>query len=134
MSMVQPLKAITEPRGWWRQARRDIREIGLHIALEYNFTADQGSDMATVYHVSHENFYENQRSVEQLDAMITKAEGLVPFLNELTSAPPRPFTITSNTQLRRLRHLTGNDNLQMGDESPIDLSNNHRPPSTAGDA
>ena len=44
------------------------------------------------------------------------------MLESLASEEPRPFTIESNSQLRRLRVLTGNDELQVGDESEVGFS------------
>ena len=55
--------------------------------------------------------------------MIERVEDLLPYLLQLTSTPPRPFT--SNTQLRRLRRLTGHDSLEIGDTSPAWFSQNH---------
>ena len=49
----------------------------------------------------------------------------MPTLIELTTMPPRPFTITRNVQLRRLRRLTGDDDLQIGDTSSVGFSLNH---------
>ena len=51
--------------------------------------------------------------------MIDGVERVVEALIDLTTMAPRSFTITSNTQLRRLRCLTGNDDLQMGDTSAV---------------
>ena len=62
---------------------------------------------------------------EELADMIDRVEGLLPYLIQLTITPPRPFTITGNTQLRRLRRLTGNDSLEIGDVSPVGFSINH---------
>ena len=118
-AVVQPLKAIAEQRGWPHQSHRDVREVGFQIALEYGLDPAQIDAMTDAYRVGHENFYENHRSVEQLADMIGRVEGVAPFLSSLTAIPPRPFTITSNTQLRRLRRLTGNDDLQIGDTSDV---------------
>ena len=124
-AVVQPLKAVAEQRGWPHQSHRDVREVGFQIALEYGLDPAQVDAMTDAYRVGHENFYENHRSVEQLADMIGRVEGIAPFLNSLTTIPPRPFTITSNVQLRRLRRLTGNDNLAMGDTSDIGFSLKH---------
>ncbi len=121
-AVVQLLKAIAEQRGWPHQSHRDVREIGRQVALEYGFDPAQIDAMSDAYRVGHENFYENYRSVEELTAMIDQVEGVAPFLNRLTTTPPRPFTITSNVQLRRLQHLTGNDDLQIGDTSDVGFS------------
>ena len=90
--------------------------------FEYDIDQDQVEALSDAYRVGHENFYENQRSVEVLAAMIERVEDLVPTLIELTTMPPRPFTITSNVQLRRLQRLTGDDDLQIGDTSSVGFS------------
>ena len=54
----------------------------------------------------------------------------MPVLESLPDASPCPFTITSNTQLRRLRALTGDDSLQPGDTSAVGFSLKH---DTTGD-
>ena len=90
------------------------------------FDHDQVSEILTdAYRVGHQNFYENYHHAEELADLIDRVEGLLPYLIQLTTTPPRPFTITSNTQLRRLRRLTGDDGLEMGDTSPVGFSKNH---------
>ena len=123
-AVVQPFKAIADQRGWRHQSHQDIHNVAAQIALEYGFDHDQSLALADAYRVGHENFYENYRSVEELADMIDRVEDLVPYLNRLTITPPRPFTIASNTQLRRLRRLTGDDSLQIGDVSPVGFSKN----------
>ena len=124
-AVVQPLKALAEQRGWPHQSHRDVREVGFQIALEYGLDPAHIDAMTDAYRVGHENFYENHRSFDQLADMIGRVEDIAPFLSSLTTMPPRPFTITSNTQLRRLRRLTGNDELQIGDTSDVGFSLNH---------
>ena len=124
-AVVQPMKAIAEQRGWPHQSHRDVREVLSQVALEYGFDYDQIEAMSQAYWIGHENFYENKYSTESLTAMIDRVEDVVPYLIELTAAPPRPFTITSNVQLRRLRRLTDNDHLEIGDTSPVGFSRNH---------
>ena len=122
---MQPIKAIAEQRGWPHQSHRDVREVLSQVALEYGFDYDQIEAMSQAYYIGHENFYENKYSTESLTAMIDRVEDVVPYLIELTASPPRPFTITSNVQLRRLRRLTDNDRLEIGDTSPVGFSRNH---------
>ena len=124
-AVVQPLKAIAEQRGWPHESHREVREVASQVVFEYDIDQDQVEALSDAYRVGHENFYENQRSVEALAAMIERVEDLVPTLIELTTMPPRPFTITSNVQLRRLRRLTGDDDLQIGDTSSVGFSLNH---------
>ena len=121
----QPFKIIADQRGWLHNSHQDIHAVASQIALEYGFDHDQSLALSDAYRVGHENFYENHRSVAELADMIDRVEGLMSYLLQLTTTPPRPFTITSNTQLRRLRHLTGNDSLEIGDTSPAGFSQNH---------
>ena len=121
-AVVQPIKAIAEQRGWPHQSHRDVYEVASQVVLEYGFDTDQARALTDAYRVGHENFYENQYNVEELAGMIERVEDLVPYLHQLTAAPPRPFTITSNVQLRRLCRLTGNDTLEIGDSSPVGFS------------
>ena len=123
-AVVQPMKAIAEQRGWQHQSHRDVHDVISQVALEYGFDHDQSEALSDAYRVGHENFYENFRSFEELADMIDRVEDIVPYLNELTATPPRPFTITSNVQLRRLRRLTNNEALEIGDASPAGFSKN----------
>ena len=121
-AVVQPFKVIADQRGWLHNSHQDIHAVASQIALEYGFDHDQSLALSEAYRVGHENFYENHRSVEELTDMIDRVEGLMPYLIRLTDTPPRPFTITSNTQLRRLRRITNNDSLEVGDTSPAGFS------------
>ena len=124
-AVVQPFKIIAEQRGWRHNSHQDIHDIAGQIGLEYGFDHDQSYALWGAYFIGHQNFYENQHPADTVAEMIDRVEGLLPHLIELTVTPPRPFTITSNTQLRRLRRLTGNDGLEIGDSSPVGFSKNH---------
>ena len=84
-----------------------------------------GYAISDVFHNGHGNFYENQRSLSEMRETIRMAEEVLPVLESLQRAEPRNFTIASNTQLRRLKALTGNDDLQIGDTSPVGFSLKH---------
>ena len=110
-AVVQPFKVIAEQRGWPHQSHQDVREVARQVVLEYGLDNDQSEILSDAYRVGHQNFYENYYRAEELADMIDRVEGLLSYLIQITITPPRPFTITSNTQLRRLRRLTGNDSL-----------------------
>ena len=124
-AVVQPFKVIAEQRGWSHKSHQDIHDVASQVALEYGFDNDQGYALWGAYFIGHQNFYENYHSVAELSDMIDRVEELLPHLIRLTITPPRPFTITSNTQLRRLQRLTGDDGLEIGDASPVGFSRNH---------
>ena len=125
-ALAQNLKAIGELRGWRHESHRLVESIGRQVVAESQ-NSDLGEYISEVYHKGHENFYENQRSEETLSEVIAQAELALPILNLLQHSLPRPFTIESNNQLRRLRALTANSNLQLGDTSAVGFSLNHDP-------
>ena len=125
-AVAQPLKAIAEQRGWRHQTHQHIHNVGLQILAE-GPDVDLQEALSAAYRVGHENFYENHRDPEELAEMLDKVEDVMPILETLPEAAPRPFTIASNTQLRRLRSLTGDDSLQLGDTSAVGFSLKHEP-------
>ena len=125
-AIAHNLKAIGEMRGWRHDSHRLVENIGRQVVAESQ-NSDLGEYISEVYHKGHENFYENQRSEETLSEVIVQAELALPVLESLQHDVPRPFTIESNNQLRRLRALTANPNLQVGDSSPVGFSLNHPP-------
>ena len=132
-TVAHNLKAIGESRGWQHDSHQLVHNVGRQIVSEFQDT-DLGEAISEVFHNGHQNFYENQRSLAELRETIRFAEEALPVLEALQHANPRLFTITSNTQLRRLRALTGNNDLQIGDTSPVGFSLKHTPDSEGGDA
>ena len=124
-AVVQPFKVIAEQRGWRHKSHQDVYDVSSQIGIQARFDHDQSLALSDAYRVGHQNFYENYHHRETLADLIDRVEGLMPYLIELTTTPPRPFTITRNTQLRRLRRLTGDDSLEIGDSSPVGFSKNH---------
>ena len=124
-AVVHPVKAVAEQRGWKHESHQDVRAALSQLVLEYGFDSDQVQALSEAYRVGHENFYENFRSPEELSEMIDGVERVAEALIDLTTMSPRPFTITSNTQLRRLRRLTGDDSLEIGDTSDVGFSLKH---------
>ena len=125
-AIAHNLKVIGELRGWYHESHRQVENIGRQIVAEYQ-DSDLGEAISEVYHKGHENFYENQRSHETLREVLARAEEALPTLEVLQRAAPRPFTIASNNQMRRLIALTGNVELRVGDTSPVGFSLRHTP-------
>ena len=124
-AVVHPVKAIAEQRGWRHKSHQDVHAALSQVVLEYGFDSDQVQALSEAYRVGHENFYENFRSPEELSEMIDGVERVMEALIDVTAMPPRPLTITSSTQLRRLRRLTNNEALEIGDTSDVGFSLNH---------
>ena len=123
-AIAHNLKVIGEQRGWGHESHQQLENIGRQIVVEFD-TSELGNAISEVFHNGHRNFYENQRTIDEMQVTIESAEEALPRLEALRQAPPRPFTITSNTQLRRLRALTGDNDLQIGDTSPVGFSLKH---------
>ena len=120
---MQFLKIIGEQRGWGHKSNHQLQSLGNHLAAEY---PEVGIPLLTAlsdaYHKGHENFYENQRERREVREAVEGIEETIAILEWLAEEPPRPFTIESNSQLRRLRVLTGRDDLKVGDSSPVGFS------------
>ncbi len=132
-AVAQYLKIIGEQRGWYHKSHRQLESIGHHVRAEYP-DYDSGpfaEGLSAAYHKGHENFYENYRSREEVEESIEGAENALPVLESLITEAPRPFTIISNSQLRRLKELTGNNDLQVGDASLVGFSLRHTPGSAS---
>ena len=107
-AIAHNLKAIADLRGWNHGNHQQIENIGRQIVAEFHDT-ELGYAISDVFHNGHGNFYENQRSLSEMRETIRMAEEVLPVLESLQRAEPRNFTIASNTQLRRLKALTGNE-------------------------
>ena len=126
-AIVHHLKAIAQERGWNHHSHQLIRNISQQIVAEFQ-DIELSEAITEVYFKGHQNFYENQWGFDDLREVIRAAESALPKLAALQDAPPRPFTIESNHQLRRLIALTGNEALQLGDHSQVGFSLRHFPP------
>ncbi len=133
-AMAQHLKIIGDDRGWSHGSHRQLESIGHHIRAEYPDydSGDLVAALLNAYHKGHENFYDNRRSIEEIEETIEQVENILPVLEAIENEYPRYFKISSNSQRRRLVELTGNRELRIGDESPVGFSNRHSPPDAPG--
>ncbi len=91
-AVVQSLKVVAVQRSWRHKNHQDIHNVGLQIVAETP-NVDLQEALSEAYRVGHQNFYENYYHPEELAEMMDKVEDVMPILE----APPRPFTIASNT-------------------------------------
>ena len=120
---AQHLKIVGEQRGWGHESHRQLENIGRQIVTEFG-EAELANALAQAYK-GHQNLYENQRSMTEIQEVVEAVEEVMPLLESLSRRAPLPFVIASNQQLRRLAELTGNRNLQLGDASPVGFSLRH---------
>ena len=123
-AMAQALKAIGQRRGWMHRGHHYILEIGHQIGLESG-----NVDIAVATYRAdqlHQNFYENAHDAQVIGQTLDLVEAVMPALENIRDAAPRPFTIANKLDRDRLRMLTGNRSLQIGDVSPVGFSLNHQ--------
>ena len=114
-ALAQQLKAIGAARGWFHASHAHVREIGIQIGYEYN--SPSIIDMTHQGLELHVNFYENNISPSRVAAIIIGIEGLLDDLEALRTAHPRPYTVNSQADARRIQLLTGQP-VNVGDSSP----------------
>ena len=124
-ALAQVLKAHGQQRGWLnlgghrtvghiaRQLHAEYREIDVLLAY---VAADDG----------HRNFYDNEMSPPEIAEIIVTVANVLPGLERALNEPPRPFEIQEQ-DVWRVRTLTGWQNLEVGDRSPVGFSNTHQP-------
>ena len=132
-AVAQYLKIVGQSRGWKHSSHRHLESIGRQIRSEYpSYVTQQFADYLWDAYKAHENFYENQLDASEVEDAVEGAEMALPVLESLENLPPRYFKITSNGERRRLAELTGNPDLQIGDESLVGFSLRHSPESSNG--
>ena len=114
-ALAQQLKAIGAARGWFHASHQHVREIGRQIGREFN-----DPNIVDLTHVGlelHVNFYENNVSPSRVATSISAIESVLDDLEALRNAPPRPYTVNSREDARRIQLLTGQP-VEVGDSSP----------------
>ena len=129
-AMAQALKAIAQERGWRHRAHDNVVDIGHHIGTEYEHTYIIAATSRA--NELHRNFYENSDNAEVIERTIDLIEDVLPDLEELRLAAPRPFVISRREDRARLRLLTGDRSLEIGDTSPVGFSLRHTPDAADG--
>ena len=119
-AMAHALKAIAQERGWRHRGHYYILDIGAQIASEYSISSIV-SATHRAYNL-HQNFYDSNDDVVVIGRTIDIVDAVLPELERIRSAEPRPFTIRQGFERNRLRQITGIKTLQVGDTSPVGFS------------
>ena len=125
-ALAQMLKAHGQQRGWMNLGSH--RTVG-HIARQLSAEYDSRSiiDAYVAADNGHRNFYDNEMSPTEITEIIATVAGVLPDLERALREPPRPYTIREVDRWR-VRTLTGRQNLEIGDTSPVGFSNTHPSP------
>ena len=114
-------------------SHRTVGHIARQLAAEYDdleiIDAFVGADNG------HRNFYDNEMSPPEIEGILTVIGNVLPVLEQALQERPRNFTIANVDQRWRVRTLTGQQTLEVGDSSPVGFSNTHAAPANgSGDA
>ena len=99
------LKAVAIQRGWRHGRHEALFDIADQVGKELGRT--DFSNVISIAHALHVNFYENLRREESIRSAIDAIEQFVTDLDEIRSMPPRPFTVVTNSDRDRLQSLLG---------------------------
>ena len=122
-ALAQIMKAHGQQRGWMNLgSHRTVGHIARQLAAEFDdvriidayVAADNG----------HRNFYDNEMSPSEIEEIITAVADVLPELATALEEPPRPFVIRER-DVWRVRTLTGQQTLEVGDSSAVGFSNTH---------
>ena len=128
-AVAQHLKIIGDDRGWNHGSHRQLESIWRQISVEYPdyHSAEFADALSGAYHKGRTNIYHDWSNLDEVEDIVEGVEKALPVLKAIESEAPRYFKISSNSQRRRLVELTGNQDLQIGDESLVGFSNRHSP-------
>lgn len=128
-AVSQYLAFIGENRGWDHSSHAALASIGSHICSEHSDypTGNLAVALRNAYERGHRKRYESLFNADEVEDLIEGVEETLPLLDTLSTLLPRPFKITRNSQLRVLRAVTGDETLDLGDESAVGFSLRHTP-------
>ena len=124
------LKAIAIQRGWRHGHRSYIFAIAEQLRAEYDrpdFISKVGS--ADSMHI---NSYSDEQGEVSIRDAIVRVEQLIDDMDEVRSAPPRPFTVETNSARDRLQRLLGK-RVKLGDHSDVGFAQAPRRRRARGD-
>lgn len=101
--MAHALKAIGEQRGWNHNNHQNIKDIGDHMANEFDH--DDFHGLVVKADAMHRNFYKNEHQSDNIRSAFGRAESFVTGLDQLRNEPPQLFTIAESADQRRLGRL-----------------------------
>ena len=110
------LKAVAIQRGWRHGRRSYIFAIAAQLRVEYD-RPDLISKLGSADSM-HNNSYSNEQGEVSIRDAIASVEQFIDDLDEVRSAPPRPFTVETNSARDRLELLLGK-RVKLGDHSDV---------------
>ena len=106
-AVAHQLKAVAIDRKWDHESHYLFSRMVGYLTKEYDLNDDLRHWEATTDNRGHRNFYENERSAEDVQNVIKDARAAVATIEELHTRPSRPYTIESESQQNAVEALTG---------------------------
>ena len=108
--------AATKAVGGRRSWRHDSHALRDSIIAQLGLELGQSTPLAqTIYNGAsvarrhHDNFFENTIHEGEILHAIGNAEAFVQVIDQMMSEPPSPYTVTRDTDARRIAQLTGHE-------------------------
>ena len=124
------LKSIAMQRGWRHGHRSYIFAIAEQLGAEYG--RPDFTNKLSIADSMHGNYYSNERGEITISNAIAEVEQFVDDLDEVRAAPPRPFTVETNSARDRLQRLLGK-RVKLGDHSDVGFAQAPRRRRARGD-
>ena len=105
-SVAQAIKAVGAARGWRHEYHADLKAIATQLGREQGQENDYESHFTRAESM-HRNFYENESEWDQIDRSKEDADEFIKKLRSDRLRIPRPFTIETRADQRRLHRLVG---------------------------
>ncbi len=122
-AFAQMMKAHGQQRGWLNLgSHRTVGHIARQLAAEYDDRAIIDAFVAADN--GHRNFYDNEMSPPEISETIIVVANVLPQLERALEESPRPVAVTEEN-VWRISTLTGRQDLEVGDASPVGFSNTH---------
>ena len=118
------LKSVAEKRGWEHGHRQNILDISAHLGKEFDLEGDFDLLLGSAK-TMHVNFYENEYGEDTIRRAIGFAGEFVDQIERVRDAPPRPFTIDTTEDRRRLRRLLNVPGSEVEKRLPLGSSDMH---------
>ena len=101
------LKAIALDRKWDHESHYLFSRMVEYLSKEYGLNDDLRRQVAVVDNSGHRNFYENERTVQEIQNVINDARMAVATIEELRGRSSRPYTIDNESEQDMVEALTG---------------------------
>ena len=106
-AVAHELKALAIERGWEHESHFLYSRMVGYLTKEYGLNDELRHQEAATDARGHRNFYENERTTQEIQTVINDARKAVATIEELRGRPPGPYTIGSESEQQWVESLTG---------------------------